>query len=87
MAVFFDLDGTLLDDDAAMRAGALAILTQHRAAFDLPDDAFARQWKGLVPLRNRRPYWGSDNDSCVGCIRQQQVAQQPSRLRASHRDC
>ncbi len=48
MAVFFDLDGTLLDDDAAMRAGALAILAQHRAAFDLPDDAFARRWKDLA---------------------------------------
>ena len=54
MAVFFDLDGTLLDDDTAMRAGALAILTQHRAAFDLPDDAFARQWKGLAVKHWRR---------------------------------
>ncbi len=54
MAVFFDLDGTLLDDDAAMRAGALAILAQHRAAFDLPDDAFARRWKDLAVKHWRR---------------------------------
>jgi len=54
VAVFFDLDGTLLDDDAAMRAGALAILAQHCAAFDLPDDAFARRWKDLAVTHWRR---------------------------------
>ena len=54
MIVFFDLDGTLLDDDAAQRAGALALLQEHRAVFDLPDDAFVRQWKDLAATHWRR---------------------------------
>ncbi len=54
MTVFFDLDGTLLDDDAATRAGALAILQRRRAVFDLSDDAFIWRWKDLTTKHWRR---------------------------------
>ena len=54
MTVFFDLDGTLLDDDAALRAGALALLRRHYAVFDLPDDVFVRQWKDVAATHWRR---------------------------------
>lgn len=51
---FFDLDGALLDAAAAMHAAALALLQQHRAVFDLSDDAFVQRWTGLAATHWRR---------------------------------
>jgi len=38
--VFFDIDGTLMDNDYAGRAAALAFLREHRGRIDLEDEAF-----------------------------------------------
>jgi len=48
MAIFFDIDGTLLDDAAAERTAALAFRDQHRSLFTSLDDAFVHLWRTLA---------------------------------------
>jgi len=48
MAIFFDIDGTLLDDAAAERTAALTFRDQHRSLFTPLDDAFVQLWRTLA---------------------------------------
>lgn len=45
MVIFFDIDGTLLDDATAERTAALAFRDQHRSLFASADDAFVHLWR------------------------------------------
>ena len=44
-AVFFDLDGTLLDHDAATRAGALGMFSRYRDRLTESDERLLRRWE------------------------------------------
>lgn len=54
MAIFFDIDGTLLDDAAAERTAALAFRDQHRSLFTSVDDAFVQLWRASAATHGLR---------------------------------
>ncbi len=47
-AVLFDLDGTLMDDDAAERAGALAFKRRHGDRVPHPEEGFTEVWHAVL---------------------------------------
>ncbi|MCY3784377.1 MAG: HAD family hydrolase [Chloroflexi bacterium] len=47
-AVFFDLDGTLLDHDAATRAGALGMFSRYRDRLIGSDEHLLKRWEDLT---------------------------------------
>ena len=49
-AVFFDLDGTLLDHDAATRAGALGLFARYRDRLTDSDEILLQRWEDLTEL-------------------------------------
>lgn len=49
-AVFFDLDGTLLDHDAATCAGALGMISRYRDRLTDSDERLVRRWEELTEL-------------------------------------
>lgn len=49
-AVFFDLDGTLLDHDAATRAGALGLFDRYSDRLTGSDERLLRRWEDLTEL-------------------------------------
>ena len=49
-AVFFDLDGTLLDHDAATRAGALGMFSRYRDRLTGRDERLLRRWEDSTEL-------------------------------------
>lgn len=49
-AVFFDLDGTLLDHDAATRAGALSLFDTYGDRLTGSDERLLRRWEELTEL-------------------------------------
>ncbi len=48
LAIFFDLDDTLLDHRGAERAGAMAMHARHRAGPDEGEDAFCTRWRAAA---------------------------------------
>lgn len=46
--VFFDIDGTLFDDEAAQRAGVAAFYRAHRADLDHAEDGFWPVWNAAA---------------------------------------
>lgn len=46
--VFFDIDGTLFDDESAQRAGAREFHRAHRAELDHTDDGFWDAWRAVA---------------------------------------
>jgi putative hydrolase of the HAD superfamily len=49
-AVFFDLDGTLVDHDAATRAGALRMFSRYRDRLTGSDERLLRRWEESTEL-------------------------------------
>lgn len=49
-AVFFDLDGTLLDHDAATRAGALGLFAKYRDCLTGSDEHLLQRWEDLTEV-------------------------------------
>ncbi|MCY4113541.1 MAG: HAD family hydrolase [Chloroflexi bacterium] len=49
-AVFFDLDGTMLDHDAATRAGALGMFSRYRDRLTGSDEHLLQRWEKLTEL-------------------------------------
>ena len=49
-AVFLDLDGTLLDHDAATRAGALGMFSRYRDRLTGSDERLLRRWEDSTEL-------------------------------------
>lgn len=47
-AVLFDLDGTLMDDDAAERAGARAFKRRHGDRIPHPEEGFTDTWHAIL---------------------------------------
>jgi len=45
--IFFDIDGTLLDHDRAVRAAATAFQQQHAEAFPEPPEDFISRWRAV----------------------------------------
>ena len=56
--VFFDIDGTLLDHDPAVRAGVEAFWAEHRELFGGSEQQFLERWQALAEKHVRRHFDG-----------------------------
>ncbi|RPI75044.1 MAG: HAD family hydrolase [Desulfobacteraceae bacterium] len=54
MTLFFDIDGTLLDEDAAEHKAAMAFQKEHAELFLQPPDVFADAWRRLTEFHVQR---------------------------------
>jgi len=63
--IFFDLDGTLLDNDAAVRAGVIVFLEAFRAEFSQDLESFLPRWEAATERHfqstvsgRKESFWG-----------------------------
>jgi len=54
MFVFFDIDGTLFDDESAQRAGVADFHRAHSAELDRPEEGFWETWREVAEDRFNR---------------------------------
>jgi len=54
MTLFFDIDGTLLDEDSAERKAAMAFQKEHAELFPQSPEAFADTWRSLTEFHVQR---------------------------------
>ena len=54
MTLFFDIDGTLLDEDSAERKAGMAFQKEHADLFPQPSQVFADAWRSLTEFHVQR---------------------------------
>ena len=54
MTLFFDIDGTLLDEDSAERKASMAFQKEHADLFPQPSQVFADAWRNLTEFHVHR---------------------------------